>query len=173
MRHAPDRAADVPPVAATSSTTPRTKPAGGPVYAEVTANSAGYSWSGLVFCWMGGVAFWLLQGERDRGADEFEGVPLGAGRLGEHRDGDLGSGVADLVAGEGGQVLDQAAEAAVGLPGRVVLAGGLGLGGRGAAGCGDGAGRGGRVLVGEGERGPGPAQVPGQVAGEHADQHVG
>ena len=32
---------------------------------------------------------------------------------------------------------------------------------------------GGRVLVGVGQRRPGPAQVPGQVAGEHADQHVG
>ena len=29
------------------------------------------------------------------------------------------------------------------------------------------------MLVGEGERRPGLAQVPGQVAGEHADQHVG
>src|SRR5277367_194651 len=121
----------------------------------------------------GRVVFWLLQGQRDRSADELEGLPLSAGRLGEHRDGDLGSGVPDLVAGQGGEVLQQAAEAAVGLPGRVVLAGGLGLGGRGAAAWGDGAGRGGRVLVGEGQRGPGPAQVPGQVAGEHADQHVG
>ena len=87
---------------------------------------------GLAWCFAGwaGVAFWLLQGERDRGADEFEGVPLGAGRLGEHRDGDIGAGVPDLVAGQGGQVLEQAAEAAVGLPGRVVLAGRLGLGGR-------------------------------------------
>ncbi len=67
----------------------------------------------------------------------------------------------------------QVAEAAVGLPGRVALGGGLGLRGRGAAGRGDGVARGGRVLVGEGQRRPGPAQVPGQVAGEHADQHVG
>ena len=43
----------------------------------------------LVFYWIGRVAFWLLQGQRDRGADELEGLPLGAGRLGEHRDGDL------------------------------------------------------------------------------------
>jgi hypothetical protein len=69
-----------------------------------------------VFCWIGRVAFWLLQGQRDRGADELEGLPLGAGRLGEHRDGDLGAGVPDLVAGQRGQVLDQAAEAAVGRP---------------------------------------------------------
>jgi hypothetical protein len=48
------------------------------------------------------VAFWLRQGQRDRGAEELEGLPLGAGRVGEHRDGDLGAGVADLVAGQGG-----------------------------------------------------------------------
>ena len=57
--------------------------------------------------------------------------------------------------------------------GRVVLARGLGLGAGGTAGGGDRAGRGGRVLVGEGERRPCLARVPGEVAGEHADQHVG
>jgi hypothetical protein len=76
-----------------------------------------------VFCRVGRVAFWLLQGERDGGADEGEGLALGAVRLGEHRDGDLGAGVPDLVAGQGGQVVQQAAEAAIGLPGRVVPAG--------------------------------------------------
>jgi hypothetical protein len=68
-----------------------------------------------------GAVFWLLQGERDRDADQVEGLPLGAGRLGEHRDGGLSAGEADLVAGQGGQVLDQAAEAVVGLAGLVVL----------------------------------------------------
>src|SRR5580704_14460991 len=96
---------------------------------EVTVSSAWDFGSELEFCGGGRVAFWLLQGQRDRGAEELEGLPLGRGRLGEHRDGDLGAGVPDLVAGQGGQVLEQAAEAAVGLPGRVVLAGGLGLGG--------------------------------------------
>jgi hypothetical protein len=67
------------------------------------------------------VALRLLQAERDRDADEFEGFALCAGRLGEHRDGDLSAGEADLVSGQGGQVLDQAAEAAVGLAGWVVL----------------------------------------------------
>jgi hypothetical protein len=105
-----------------------------------------------VFYWAGRVVFWLLQGEWDGGADELECLPLGAGRLGEHRDGDLGSGEPDLVAGQGGQVVQQGAEVAVGLPGRVVLAGRLGLGGRGAAGRPDGVVRDGRVLVGEGER---------------------
>src|SRR6185312_11942369 len=47
-----------------------------------------------------------------------------------------------------------------------------GLGVRGAAGGGDRVVPGGRVLVGEGQRRPCLAQVPGQVAGEHADQHV-
>ena len=39
-------------------------------------------------------------------------------------------------------------------------------------GGGDRVGGGGDVLVGEGELGEGLAQVPGEVAGEHADQHV-
>ena len=125
-----------------------------------TANSVGDFGSDLDFYRVGRVAFWLRQGQRDRSADELEGPPLGAGRLGEHRDGDLGSGVADLVAGQRGQVLQQAAEAAVGLPGRVVLAGRLGLRRRGAAGRGDRVSLLRRVLVGEGQRGPGPAQVP-------------
>jgi hypothetical protein len=55
----------------------------------------GLTWD---FSAMAGVAFWLCQGERDRGAEESEGFALGAGRLGEYRDGDLGSGEADLVA---------------------------------------------------------------------------
>ena len=91
--------------------------------------------------------FWLLQGQRDRGADEVEGFPLGAGRLGEHRHGDGSAGEPDLVAGQGGEVLEQAAEAAVGTAGCIALAGGLGLGGGGAAGRGD------RVL--RGRAGPG------------------
>ena len=126
-----------------------------------------------MFCRAGRVVFWLLQGQRDGGAEEAEGLALGGGGLGEHRDGDLGSGEPDLVAGQGGQVLQQAAEAAVGPPGRVALAGRFGLGGRGAAGRGDRVFLRGRVLVGEGERRLGLAQVPGEVAGEHADQHVG
>ena len=56
--------------------------------------------------------------------------------------------------------------------GRVVLAGGLGLGGGGAAGGRDRIAWLRRVLIGEGQQRPGAAQVPGQVAGEHADQHV-
>ena len=67
------------------------------------------------------MVFWLRQGERDRDADQVEGLALGACRLGEHRDLGGGAGKADLVAGQGGQVPDQAAEAPVGLPGRVML----------------------------------------------------
>src|SRR5580704_5108741 len=100
------------------------------------------------------MVLWLLQGERDRGIDELEGLPLGAGRLGEHRDGGGGAGEADLVAGQGGQVVQQAAEAAVGPPGLVVLGGGLGLGGGRAAGGRDRAGLGGGFLVGAGQRRP-------------------
>ena len=72
--------------------------------------------------------FWLRQGERDRGADELECFPLLAGRLGEHGHGGGCAGEADLVAGQGGQVGEQAAEAAVGAAGLVVLVGGFGLG---------------------------------------------
>src|SRR5262249_3153411 len=85
------------------------------------------------FCVSGGLVFWLVQGERDGCADEVEGLALGAGRLGQHRDGLAGAGEADLVTGQGGQVVQEPAEAAVGAAVFVVLAGGPGLGGRGAA----------------------------------------
>ena len=65
------------------------------------------------------MSFWLLQGERDGDADQVEGFALGAGGLGEHGHGGLGAGEPDLVAGQGGQVLEQAAEAAVAAAGRV------------------------------------------------------
>jgi hypothetical protein len=74
-----------------------------------------------VFCQSVRVVFWLLQGDRYRDAEQVEGFALGAGGLGQHRHGGLGAGEPDLVAGQGGQVAEQAAEAAVGLPGRVVL----------------------------------------------------
>src|SRR6266498_4094551 len=46
---------------------------------------------------------WLRQRERDRDADEVEGLPLFAGGLGEHRDVGGGAGEPDLVAGQGGR----------------------------------------------------------------------
>src|SRR6266704_1387332 len=54
----------------------------------------------------------------------------------------------------------------------VALCGILALGPWRAPGGGDGAFGGRDVLVGEGELGEGGAQVPGEVAGEHADQDV-
>ena len=74
-----------------------------------------------MFCLFGLAVFWLRQGERDRNADQVEGLTLFAGGLGEHRDLGGGAGEPDLVAGQGGQVLEQATDAAVGLPGRAVL----------------------------------------------------
>ena len=63
------------------------------------------------------------------------------------------------------------------LPGRLAgggdFPGGFGVSGGGAAGGGDGVVPLGWVFVGVGQRCPGFAQVPGQVTGEHADQHVG
>ena len=70
--------------------------------------------------------FWLLQGEWDGSADQVEGLPLGTGWLGQHGHGGAGTGEADLVAGESGQVAEQAVEAVVGAAGLVMLLGGLG-----------------------------------------------
>src|ERR1700756_3697627 len=109
----------------------------------VTTLGRSYGWFGRWFwprpgAWRPGrVLFWLLQRERDRDADELEGLPLVAGGLGEHRHGEAGARATDLVAGQGGQVVQQAAEAAVGAAGRIVLAGGLGLRMGGSAGGGD------------------------------------
>ena len=64
---------------------------------------------------------WLRQRERDRDADEVEGLPLFAGGLGEYWDSGGGAGEPDLVAGQGGQVGEQAPEAAVGAAVLVVL----------------------------------------------------
>ena len=133
----------------------------------------GDSGSDLVFSRAGWVAFWLVQGGRDRDTGELEGVSLGAGRLGEHRHGGRGAGEPDLAGGQGGQVIQQAAEAAVGLPGQVVLAGRLGLGSGAAEGGGDrvsGASGFSSVKVSGAQI---LAQLPGQVAGQYADQYVG
>ena len=67
---------------------------------------------------------------------------------------------------------EQAAEAAVGAAVLVVLAGCLRVGVPGSAGGGDGVRLRRRVLVSVGQRCPGLAEVPGEVGGEHADQHV-
>ncbi len=117
--------------------------------------------------------FWLRGGEWDGGVDEVEGAALIWRGFGEHGDVGAGAGVADLVAGQGGEVVEQAREAAQRIAKFVVLGGGLGVGVGGALGGGDGVVPLGWVFVGECHWGPGLAQVPDEVAGEHADQHVG
>ena len=87
-----------------------------------------------------GCVCWQRQRERDRGTDQVEGLPLGAGGLGEHLDLGAGAAEADLVAGQRGQVAEQAAEAALGAAVLVVLTGCLGRGSLGAAGGRDRAG---------------------------------
>jgi len=117
--------------------------------------------------------FCLLQGEgqRDRRLDEVEGLALGGGGVADLVEG--GSADCDGGAGEGGEVVDEAAEATHDLPVGAGVGCGLGVCVRGAAGRGDGVGSGGWLFVGVGEGGQGLAQVPGEVGGEHADQHVG
>src|SRR5712675_1135983 len=70
----------------------------------------------------------LRGGQRDGGLEKVEGAALVGGGFGEHRDFGVGACVADLVAGEGGQVVEQAAEAAQRIAGGVALCGGLGVG---------------------------------------------
>ena len=90
---------------------------------------------------------WCLrngQGQRDGRADEVERAALVGGRLGERWDD--GVAVAQVVAGQGGQVVEQVAEAANGLlTGAGLAAGGLDLGGGLAPGAGDRVGAGARV----------------------------
>src|ERR1700738_4168287 len=70
---------------------------------------------------------------------------------------DVGVVVADSVAGEGGQVVEQVAEGADWVAVGIVFGGGLGLGGRRAACGGDGVVPVRRCFVGEGQRRPGLA----------------
>ena len=59
-----------------------------------------------------GCLFWLRgDGEGDGGLDEVEGAALLGGGFGEFVDFDVGVVVADAVAGQGGQVFEQPAEA--------------------------------------------------------------
>ena len=70
-------------------------------------------WADLGIRWFAVWLFWLRGGgERYRGVEEFEGAALVGGGFGEHGHVCAGAVVADLVAGEGGQVVEQAAEAA-------------------------------------------------------------
>ena len=60
--------------------------------------------------------FWLLQGEWDRGAQEFEGSALGGGGFGQggHGGRSLVIAVAQVGSGQGGEVVQQGGEAAGG-----------------------------------------------------------
>lgn len=81
-------------------------------------------------------SFCLLEGQGDRDADQIEGLALVTGGFGKHGYGGVGAGVAELVAGQGDQVVEQATEAAVGVAEGIALVGGLGLGALGAlSGC--------------------------------------
>src|ERR1700682_447743 len=118
--------------------------------------------------------FWLLEGQGDGRVEELERSALGVGGLGEDGDGGLGAGEADLVAGQGAQMVEQslvAVGAQVGVGGGFSRCFGVGVGGS-AGGC-DRVVAFGWVFVGEGQRGQRFTQVPGQVGGEHADQDVG
>src|ERR1035437_7210007 len=97
--------------------------------------------------------YWLLEGEGDWRAEQFEGPALEGGGAGEFFDARSGEG--DGLPVEGGQVLEQVAVAVGGQPAGGVLAGVFGFGPGGALrgcdrvrGCGD-------VLVGECELGEG------------------
>src|SRR5581483_3055317 len=119
---------------------------------------------GLVFCLRCG------EGQRDRCLDEIEGTALGGGRLADFLE--AGAADGDGSAGQGGEVVQEPAEAVQDLAVGAGAGGGLGVGVRGAPGGGDRAGLGGGLLVGVCQRGQRCAQVPGEVGGEHADQHV-
>lgn len=79
----------------------------------------------------------------------------------------------DGVAGQGGHVFEQTREAVQGLAGVVGVPTGLALGVGGSGGWGDGVVPGRWLFIGVGQLGQRMAQVPGQVAGQHADQQVG
>ena len=71
------------------------------------------TWADPGIGWFVVLLFWLRGGgEWYRGVEEVEGAALVGGGFGEHGHVGAGAVVADLVAGEGGQVVEQAAEAA-------------------------------------------------------------
>src|SRR6476660_2112263 len=126
-------------------------------YAEVAMRGVSGFWLNWGFVGLVGRRFWLRGGQGDWGADEVEGAALVGGGFGEHGDVGVGVVVADLVAGQGGQVIEQAAEAAQwGAVGGLVT-GGFGLGGGGALCGGDWVVAAGWVLVGESQWRPGVA----------------
>src|SRR4029079_19693036 len=102
----------------------------------------------------------LRGGQGDWGADEVEGTTLVGGGFGEHGDVGVGVVVVDLVAGQGVQLSEQAAEAAQwGAVGGLVT-GGFGLGGGGALCGGDWVVAAGGGVAGECPVGPSRAEAP-------------
>src|SRR6476620_3053127 len=143
----------------------------GPVSPKLRCGGWVDSWLNGGFVGLVGRRFWLRGGQGDWGADEVEGAALVGGGFGEHGDVGVGVVVADLVAGQGGQVIEQAAEAAQwGAVGGWVT-GGFGLGGGGALCGGDWVVAAGWVLVGESQWRAGVAGVSCEVGGWHVDPH--
>src|SRR6266542_1338879 len=116
--------------------------------------------------------FWLREGVWDGLVEQFEGAALGGCGGGEDVGGGVG-GQGDGVAGEGGEVVEQVVEGQGGEP----VGGAAGVGVVGGLGCSGGFGDGvvalRWVFVGVGQGCPGAAQVPDEVAGQHAEQDVG
>src|SRR5690348_14398284 len=104
----------------------------------------------LGFLVAGGWWFWLREGDRDGGGEQFEGAALGGGGFGELVE--FGAVDVDAVAGEGGQVGEQAAEGADWLVVFVAVAGCLAGGGGRTPGGGDGVVPGRWLGVGVGQR---------------------
>ena len=100
---------------------------------------------------MGLVLVCLLRVQWDGGVDQVEGSVLGGGGCGDFVEGRCVEG--DGVAGQGGQVVKQAAEAVARLAVGVEVAAGFVLGAGGAGRGGDGVVSGGWVFVGVGQRG--------------------
>src|ERR1035437_4835997 len=102
-----------------------------------------------------GWVFWLLQGQWDRCAEEFECAAPGGGGNGEQVEAGLVvADDAEVVAGQGGEVAQQGGETGGGQVVGGRLGRRLGIGCVGALGGGDRVGGLGPVLVGERQRRP-------------------
>ena len=103
---------------------------------------------------------------------EVERPGLESGRLGELVEGCGCAGQVDGVAGESGELGEQALVAVRGVAGARALGVGFALGGGRPGGLGDRIWVEGWGLVFEEHRRPGVAEMPGEVVGEHAEEHV-
>jgi len=126
------------------------------------------------FLGVGVCRFCLQQFCGDGGVEEVEGSTLQFGGFGEFVDGDVGVTEDDLVAGEGGEMIEECLEAVGGVAVGGGAGGGLLLGLGGAVGFRYGVGSAvGWLFVGEAQWCPCLAKMPYEVGGEHADEHVG